>query len=242
MGFVTPVLSGRILLLLLCVIVTACANPQRDRYEATLAEIERQEQQLIEQSQRNRLASDASPDTQALDVPASAADPTKSNRQSETSTFLSTAAISSEISAHPQGSQASTPWWVERENGTQSALSECLVISQPIRTLGSSETPAIQLVLSDKVVYLRSSALIDQNAAQSALRIDTGLPFAFERYLTDSLAVIEAQYTTVLNELLSGSFVSASTVFDVSTGVPNLQILEISLKGFIEAYAQIDDC
>lgn len=237
----------------LSVLLGSCANPQRDRYEEAYAAIEREEQRLIEQSKATRRQSNATVSASENTARQSSSLPlnsvivngernpatTEGNQKADA---LMNFQIPSTLTVNPDGASSSKAWWIQRYQSPSTGKIECLVTSKALGSGVSQQSNRVQLVLSEELLFLRADAAIDRNAAQPGLRVDTQLPFVFERFLDESVAVVQDNYTTILNQLLGGSFITVNAVFLTENGVPNLQIMEFSLKDFIAAYAQVDRC
>ncbi len=244
-----------VLCIAVCVMVNGCANPQQDRYAEALASLELEEQRLINQARIDRQSALADQGEIATgtgnapnrnnentlpDIPSGAL----SGMPSDTTRTVTQkpASIASQISTAPDNLTQKTNWWIERSVDPNTGAPVCLVVSQALSAQSQQDNVRSQLVLTDKALYLRASVPIDRNAQQASIRVDTQLPIALEQHLSESIAVLSTNYTAVLTQLLTGSFANASAVYDDGSDVPNLQIQEFTLEGFIRAYAQIDNC
>ena len=158
----------------------------------------------------------------------------------ETTTNI--APIASAISSRANYTSKQPAWWTISSPNPLNGINQCLVVSQPLQSELADNDISLQLALTDKALYLRTDSAQVSDASQISLRIDTHLPVLFETALSENIAALAANYTAVLNQLLTRSFITVSNVLVADSGVPNSQISEFSLEGFLQAYAQVDTC
>lgn len=232
----------------------SCANPQRDRYEEAFAAIEREEQRRIAQSRAERESTGgnelsdgaATKGTSALSgsgsINANNDRVSQGNGPDIREQVSPASVIPSTIVEKSERASNGKQWWTQDYRSASTGESQCLVVSKAMN-IGSGDRPSrVQIILTDKVIYVLSDASIVRNELQAGLYVDDNLPFVFDQYISDSTAAITKNYTTILNQLLRGSYITISAVVKTERGVPNLQLLEFSLKDFILAYARVDSC
>ncbi|MBX2880421.1 MAG: hypothetical protein KTR32_10840 [Granulosicoccus sp.] len=118
----------------------------------------------------------------------------------------------------------------------------CLLTSAPQISSNSRITASVHLVISPSELFIRSGAALDTAAVEASLSVDSGDPHGFDLYANEITAVIEENYTSVLNELLTGEYVSIVVAFQNSKGESSFQLIDFDLIGFEDAYAELDNC
>lgn len=118
----------------------------------------------------------------------------------------------------------------------------CVIASNPVIVQNGDLQTQVIILISDDAVFLRTDATFDKTALDTGFQIDAGFPIPFDRYLNELTAVIDNNYSIVLNSMKSGLTLSVSFSYNPQLSTSNTHVVEIDLDSFNRVWSEKTEC
>jgi len=235
-----------------------CATDARDTLASEYLELE--QRQIKEQRTGKARRDDLEGTTESTlsEAPLSEQEQAEAERERQYRMAAHNAAIRSKLEAAALESgaagsqdnsatdQTATPypsdWNALKFPHPETGVATCSVVSQPQTVMNGELATTVQLIVTDEKLYLRSDALLDAEAPESGMSVDTGIPQKFERAPNEVTLEISGGYQTALDRLTRGSFLSVSFAYRISNAGNDINYLDFRLDTFSEAHRLMQAC
>lgn len=143
----------------------------------------------------------------------------------------------------PQSDGSHELWRTRIVEEPADGQARCMLTSHTVTIPGEDGTSRVHLQFSRDRLMLVTDGLLDPQAEDRGIRIDFGIPVAFDRFIDEQTALIERDLEPLIQSMLDGNTLSvAFGLRSAQESASRTQIMEISLEDLAAALVQLDAC
>lgn len=246
-GINKPVMQHRIIVLALCAAssLSACADKAaiRDKELARYKSLERElivAQQDEEQKRRTELR--VAQKLRQMDTERAAAARKRLQARESTPNLPQAPLVTQITVGQADSGTASDVWKLQHYPSPVDGSSLCAVVSIPVAVQnGQLETKASVIISKDRI-FLRTDATFDTTALETGYRVDAGFPIGFDRFINEVTAVVDDNYSRLLELLQNGSTLAVSFALSPQQSTVETHVVELSLDAIDKPLSELFDC
>lgn len=250
-GFSSRLLSALCLVVLLsaCADKAAVRQAESERYRqletdminAQQDEVQRRRAELRIAQKLQQLDSERSADARQR-LQSRQQTTTADNDRSAALTASTPPVVTQIVIAQSDTLSGAEPWKLQSYPGPSDGVPICALVSEPVLVMNGNLETRTRVIIGSRQVFLRSDATFDTDATETGFRVDAGIPIAFDRFINELTAEVDASYDRLLTALDNGVSLAVSFAFKPQLSSAETHVIEFSLQNLESALPALAAC